>query len=271
MRAILTCTAAACLLVLTGCGKDNPPDATATTAAPAAPVQQNEGQLRELYRKYYAALPDTLPTYQAQAEAKLYPIDEAPLDTAFFVFREQLREAVRKKDVMTVLSMIDTNIQVGFGSENGQSAFVKQWELGTAEQNAVSPLWQVLGDVLDKGGTFTLDADVFFAPYIYSTWPEKYDPFEYAALTGEGVRLRAQPGVKSEILATVSYDIVRVITPGEEDDLIDGKSYTWDLVQMPDGKQGYIYGQYLYQPVNWRAGFQRANGRWHMNMFLAGD
>ncbi len=271
MRVIFSCMAAACLLVLSGCGGDTPPETAAATAAPVAPAQ-SEQQLRERYQKYYAALPDTLPTYQAEAEGKLYPVDEAPLDTAFFVFREQLRESVRNKDVMAVLSMIDTNIQIGFGAENGQSAFVKQWELGTPEQNAASPLWQILGDVLDKGGTFTLDADVFFAPYVYSTWPEQYDPFEYAALTGEGVRLRSQPGLKSQVLATISYDIVRVLTFGEEDDVIDGKAYTWDQVELSDGKQGYIYGQFLYQPVNWRAGFQRGtDGRWLMNMFLAGD
>ena len=34
---------------------------------------------------------------------KLYPVDQAPKDTAFFIFREQLKEAIRKKETFQLL------------------------------------------------------------------------------------------------------------------------------------------------------------------------
>jgi hypothetical protein len=48
---------------------------------------------------------------------------------------------------------------------------------------------------------------------VYSNWPEKYDAFTYAAVTGSGVHLRANPNTESEIVCSMSYNIVKLLEP----------------------------------------------------------
>lgn len=259
------------LWVWAGCGSGDPPlsDTSAvgtTTTLPSINVRDS------LYRLYFAALTDTLPRRQNRESGKLYPVDEAPLDTAFFIFREELRQAVREKSVMDLLDRVAPEIKVSFGSETGKPGLIKIWGLGSEQQNQESALWTHLGEVLDAGGVFNDNRTRFTAPYYFDRWPDAYDAFEYAAITGTGVRLRAAATLESKILTNLSYDVVRVLTYGAAESAIGGDVHPWHQVALLDGTEGYVYGKYLKQAIGYRAGFERrSDGAWHMTFFLAGD
>ena len=257
-------------LLLAGCGSGGQQPGGASAGSEAEKPAISRDSLRKLYLSFKADLTDTLPTYQVKEEGKLYPVDEALLDTAFFVFREQLKLTVAEKDVFGLLDVTAKDIKVSFGAENGFDDFVSIWGLDSKQPDTL-PIWPLLGRLLEEGGTFSDNRTVFTAPYYFSTWPGQYEPFDYGAIAGAGVRLREQPSLNSRILKTISYDIVTIL---EEDKVeeIGGEAYPWMRVELLSGTQGYVFGKFLGNPVGYRVGFEKKEGgRWRMSSLLAGD
>ena len=207
----------------------------------------------------------TASAVQAQV-AKLLPIDEAARDPVFFIFRARLQEAVARHDAAAVLDAADPNIKIGFGGKDGLAAFREKWKLQDGDK---SPLWAELGLVLALGGGFQSTSS-FAAPYVFSRWPEANDAFEHVAVLGTDVRVRAEPRVDSKILATLSFDIVRLSQAGRSR-LTPAQMKEWTAVELKGGRTGYVASRYVRSSVGYRALFNKVNGRWRMTAFVAGD
>ncbi len=245
-------------------------DATENGEKVAKSQQLSRDTLRQLYQQLMAARTDSMPTYQHKEEGKLYPVDEAPLDTGFFVFRERLLNALDRHDVFYLLDVTSKDIKAGFGAENGLADFVSMWQLDSKQPDTLQ-IWGLLSRVLSEGGTFSDGRQAFQAPYYHSTWPSQYDPYEYATVSGAGVRFREAANLNSRILKTISHDIVKYLEEGPRQE-IGGETHPWIKVEMLDGNQGYVYGKFIGRPIGFRAGFERRKeDTWQMVFFLAGD
>ncbi len=264
-----------CLIVATFCSCGQSTDATdASEISPEVPsiASLPADSLNELYQKYASAREDFLPTQRRPEVGKLNPVDEAPLDTAFFIFREQLLEAVRNKDVFHLLEITDEHIKCSFGAENGIPDFVKMWQLDSPESTKQSEIWSTLENILIQGGTFSNKRKTFIAPYIFSIFPDKYDAFEYGAVAGRGVRLRDRPSLQSTVIKTISYDIVKIIKEASMPETIGDQTFPWLEVELLDGTKGFIFGQFVGRPIEWRAIFSiNDKGQWRMVTLVAGD
>ena len=223
-----------------------------------------------LLRLLFAAVVITAFVSLAPAQSrKLYPADKAAEDATFAKFRRELRAAVKRRDKEFIIGILDPRIQNSFGGDGGIEEFKKMWKL--AEPN--SELWNELETVLSMGGSFTVvdGKRNFVAPYVTSLWPEDMDVFEYVAAIGQNVRVRSLPGLKAPVIATLSYDIVKLApqTLEELERRTDG--YTWRKVVAPNGKTGYVAENYVRGSADYRAYFERKNGRWVMTAFISGD
>jgi hypothetical protein len=254
---------------LWGCGASA--DEKANTEAEQAMVKPvHRDSLRLLYKQFYEALEPAHPADQTIEKGKLYPVDEAIKDTLFFVFREQLKKTIAARDVFGLLDVIDKNIKVSFGGEEGTSAFVSTWQLDSKQPDTLE-IWNLLEATLEGGGVFKNNGQAFYAPYVFATWPDDYEPFDHAAVIGSGVRMRSTPSLNSKIVKSVSYDIVTVLKE-EGIQEIGGERHPWILIEHLDGTQGYVYGKYLQYPVGYRTGFEyQPSTGWHMVFFIAGD
>ncbi|GJM34034.1 MAG: hypothetical protein DHS20C18_30350 [Saprospiraceae bacterium] len=256
---------------LCACNQSSEEATQATDANSRTPTLAADS-LRVLYKQYYGLRTAWLPTQRRPEAGKLNPVDEAPLDTMFFVFREQLLEAVRQKDVFHLLEITDEHIKCSFGAENGIPAFVQMWQLDSPENTQKSEVWTTLENILMLGGTFSKNKTTFSAPYVFSTFPDAYDAFEYGAVTGRGVRVRDKPSLQSNVIKTVSYDIVKIIKQASIPETIGDQTYPWLEIEMLDGKKGFIFGQFVNNPTSWRALFSINDaGQWRMVSLLAGD
>lgn len=270
MRAILW-GLIALLAVLQSCKPGDGQQEAGQVANAFVPLSADS--LRNLYGSFLAKAKTTaMPTRQIIEVGKLYPVDQAPLDTGFYVFRELLRQTVANKDAIGLMKVVDPQIQCSFGDDNGAAAFVRQWEIDTPAKTPASQLWGVLDGILAGGGVFDEAKNEFYAPYVSGTFPQQYDSYTYGAITGSGVRLRAEPNMNSEILKTISYDIVEILETSPKDDTIGGKVFPWHKVRMADKKEGYIFGQFLGMTVGYRAVFVRKGPQeWKMTVLVAGD
>ena len=169
------------LLLLIGCGTDQPPAEQDAAVTP----RLSPDSLRQLYTNLRAMDSETLPTRQILEKDKLYPVDEAPLDTAFYIFRQRLLQAVRQHDVFALLDAAAKDIKVSGAQEPGVAGLVSHYGL-TPEASDTLPIWPILETLLELGGTFNNGRAVFTTPYYTATWPEDYPPGDYAAITGSG-------------------------------------------------------------------------------------
>ena len=195
---------------------------------------------------------------------KLYPVDEAAKDPTFFTFRARLMQAVQRRDAAYLLSIVSPKIEVSFGGDSGIEEFKTTWK----PERAQSEVWLELATVLSLGGAFDKDG-IFEAPYTSAKWPEDKDGFEFGAIIGEKVRVRAAPQVSSSIMRELSFDLVSV--PDWQTNKARGEKRDWIKVKLADGQSGYVAEEFIRSPIGYRAGFQKQDGRWLMIFFIAGD
>jgi hypothetical protein len=197
---------------------------------------------------------------QAPAQArKLLPVDEASALPDFFSFRAHLMAAVARRDVSTLMAIVDPNIKNGFGGDDGKTAFERSWQPSSPD----SKVWDVLATILALGGSRSGE-DSFVAPYISSAWPNDVDGFEHVAVIGERVRVRRAPAVDAPEVAQVSFEVLARARD-------DSAPEDWTPVTLGDGRRGYIRSRYVRSPIDYRAYFVKKDGRWSMVMLLAGD
>jgi hypothetical protein len=203
-----------------------------------------------------AAPPPAPPTAAAQpalpavAGPKLPPVYEAPRDPSLVAYRDQLLAAVRRRDADAFVSAVDPNIRTSFGDGGGSDAL--------REMLARPEMWSELEQVLTLGGTFREGS--FWAPYVYSAWPENYDAFEWLAVVAKDVPLREAPNGRA--IATLSYDLVQ--RAGEPEG-------GWQKVKTADNRTGFVEAKLLRSPVGYRAGFNKDEKGWRMTGIVAGD
>lgn len=196
---------------------------------------------------------------------KLFPIDEAAQAPSFLAFRARLLNAVKMRDASFIRSILDLQILNSFGGDGGINEFMEFWKPDHPE----SRLWSVLLGVLQRGGAFNpQDADEFCAPYTYSNFPG-LDAFEHSVITAENVLVRQQPSLNAPIITRLSYDIVLVTDFSAESIRRDG--HQWVKIKLADDRIGFVSAKHLRSPIDYRACFQKKNGKWFMVTLVAGD
>jgi hypothetical protein len=193
------------------------------------------------------------------AQRDLRPVDEAALQPDFFSFRAQLQAAVARRDVSAILSVLHKDVKNSFGGDGGIEEFKAMWEL----PSPTSRLWETLATVLALGGTFGPDS-TFTAPYTYSRWPHELDPFSHMVAIVSSVRVRANASASSAVTASLTFSIV---------ELPDTKTMEapWVQVRLPGGRVGFVDRRLVRSPLDYRAIFERQEGKWLLTAFIAGD
>jgi hypothetical protein len=196
------------------------------------------------------------------------PVDEAEKNPSFLAFRKQLIEAVKKRDVKFLLGIVDKNIKNGFGGDDGIENFKKNWKI----YNRNSELWKELLTVLNNGGNFDKNnTNAFYAPYLFNIFPEDLDAFEYQAIFGNNVNLRAKPDINSSIVASLSYNVVKTDWEKSVKSTTNKNEALWLKIETLGGKKGYVKPEFVRSSIDYRAGFEKIRGKWTMTFFLAGD
>jgi hypothetical protein len=207
-----------------------------------------------------------IPCLLAAQSRKLNPVDEAARDPSFRAFRNKLLAAVRKRDETVLYESLDPKITNSYGGDGGITEFKEQWKMRQGQ----TKVWDELTTILSMGGSFATVAGVksFCAPYVYSKFPDDLDAYDYAAITGTGVRVRARPGLNALIVTNLSYDIVQL---DRETSASGVDNRGWVKIIAPNGKKGYVSSQYIRSPIDYRACFEKKQGKWLMTALVAGD
>lgn len=196
------------------------------------------------------------------------PIDEAEKDKSFLEFRAKLIAAVQKRNVKYLLSVVDKSIKNGFGGNDGINEFKKQWKVYSRN----SEIWKELLIVLTHGGTFDKDnKGIFYAPYLFTNFPDSVDEFEHQAIFGNNVNLRSKPDLNSPVVTSLSYNIVKTDYQNSIKSPTNRNEFLWLKIETLGGKKGFVKPEFVRSAIDYRAGFERRRGKWTITFFLAGD
>jgi len=188
---------------------------------------------------------------------RLPPVDRCASAPGFTAFREELLGVVARKDVERLLALSDENIMLSFGGDFGREAMRKMWEL---DRPAGSLIWQELGEALKLGCAMSEGGAV--VPSMATTLPANEDAFEVMIAVKPGP-LRAAPNDRARAIATLDWDLVSI---GEWD-----PDNRWARIRLRDGRTGYVRTDAVRSPIDYRAIFERKDGKWKMRAFVAGD
>jgi hypothetical protein len=198
------------------------------------------------------------------------PIDEANLEPSFLAFRTKLIAAAERQDAKYILSIVDPNISNGFGGRDGIANFKKDWKI----ESKNSEFWAEFLPVIKNGGHFIGEGrnrlSLFAAPYTFNGFPDDLDEIPNFAIFGSDVNLRRAPNTSSDVVAKLSYNIVKLIE--EAGSTAEGQRRSgWYKVKTLGGLTGYVKSEFVRADIDYRAGFAKKRGRWVMTFFLAGD
>lgn len=200
----------------------------------------------------------------------LKPADESASQADFKAFHDKFLGVVKNKDTTALLELVDPNIKVGYGAEEGVAAFKRHWKLD--QSPADSPLWAKLGRILEMGGVF--QKDTFVSPYLLPNWPSQFKKSEYGAITGKNVNVRSRPAADAPVVKQSSYDIVRFLFDSfsaAPTTTINGETWSWVKIALPNGAEGYVWGKFFYGPLDYRAGFRKVGDGWKMTYLVSGE
>jgi hypothetical protein len=194
-----------------------------------------------------------VPTY-----GRVTPVDDALNDVGFRAFRDTVLRIVAARDTSALLAIVAPDIKNSFGGNDGAVDFRTAWRLGESD----SELWGILDDVLRHGGRFT-GPDAFVAPYTFMALPDSLDAFEYLMVRDEDVPVYTSPNEQSEIVARLSFDVVRAGPYLAEP--------AWTAIAIGGDRFGYVQSHRIRSAVDYRLQFARRNGRWMLVFLVAGD
>jgi len=221
-----------------------------------------------------AALSEAAPV-AGKKELKLLPVDEASQDQSFAKFRDRLLTAAKNRDIAFILSVLDPHILNSLGGSGGVKEFREQWNL----DEGGGELWNTLVTVLENGGSFSEEEGnkQFCAPYVSSKWKDIYellpkdsDTSDYQAIVNSNVDLRSGPDVNSALVATLSYDVVNVISNSESHERAVEGSY-WVKIRTMTGTIGFVNSSNIRSPSDYNACFTKVGSQWLMMSLAAGD
>jgi hypothetical protein len=195
------------------------------------------------------------------AELKLHPVDEAGEDPAFLAFRDDLLAAIRRRDLEAVVAVASEDIKLSFGGSYGRETF-REWLVEDDTGSGVS-YWQELERAISLGGIFE-GPESFCTPYVFCLeipGCDTCDPYETLIATSKRSAVYAAPDRNAAVVAQLSFSVVRALDDG----------YPWRKIALPGGGTGYVTAPEFRSPIDYRARFEKRDGRWLMTLFIAGD
>ncbi len=201
----------------------------------------------------FAAVPAS-----AKPPHRFPPFDECTRVPGAATFRANLAKAVRHRDSRALIALTAKDIKLDFGGGGGTAELRKR--LASREGRN---LWRALEDLLPLGCAYRNRSLVM--PSLFSQELNDVDPMTVFLVTGKGVPMHDRPEGRSKIIANLTWDMV---APVEGEAARGGFS---KVRVLDSGKRGYVATAKLRSPIDYRIIARRVQGKWRIDMFVAGD
>jgi hypothetical protein len=195
------------------------------------------------------------------------PIDQARNDRDLSAMRDQLAEAVARKDIRAVSTFIASDATIGTG--NGMQALVAWFRRDPM-------LWDELGRALALGGRM-LGPLQFEAPYTRFVRERGVPYEELGVVIGRGIPVHETPTERGQVIARYTHETavvkrwwvanVHADTSKEEAASAD----PWVEIQLPSKRRGYVPKRWVRWVGALRVSFAKRGGNWVVTRIESGN
>lgn len=198
-----------------------------------------------------------------QAEPlRLPPTDDCRSDPSFVEYRKRLSAAIAGKDAKALRPLVDPNILYSFGDDGGWTGFAGTWNL---DRPADSQLWLELSQVLNLG--CEVHGDQRGAPGNFNRLSEIGEGLPPFFAVDKDAALRRRPDDNAAVVMLLDNHVLIEIIDDEPDTVPEG----WLHARLTNGQSGYVRLSAVRSAIDYRAAFEKRDGRWVMTSFVAGD
>ena len=222
------------------------------------------------------------PVATPDSEGRLILEDEALPDSDFYQFRAELREAVQTRNAEFVGSIIpETGLAIGFS--------VPQTRETLNLDDPQARFWLILEKAVTIGcapaenpPAYNIDAgsEIWVCPNVAQAFARKVAapnaqagaswPVDRVVVVGKNVNARSQPTINSEVIATLSNQVVQLDRDRQLPETFDPID-SWTAIRLGDDREAYVYNLYVYSPLESRALFGQINGEWQLLAMPGGE
>jgi hypothetical protein len=189
---------------------------------------------------------------------RLPPVEQCSGDRGFVNFRNGLQDAVAKRNRAALLAMLAPDVLVSFGGDNGRDAFAKHWSFDPKEYGNI---WGQLTTMLKLGCSNSEHIRMIPSLSGQLNDSDADEAFE-VRLVLPGAKLFKKPGERRTAAGVPAWALAKVTNSGGD---------LWTGVKLPDGRQGFISDDDLYEPLGYRMLVEKRKGKWMITAFVAGD
>ncbi|MEL7118327.1 MAG: SH3 domain-containing protein [Bacteroidota bacterium] len=255
--------------MLTNCNKGESTEGSMDHFVNSIENQLDQDSIRSIYRSAIAKQLDKYPQQPTYERGKLYPVDEAPQDTNFFVFRTLLNQAVEKREIFQLIEHLSANVFID-STNSGIEAFTQRWNLSDQNNAIQSDLWDKLAVVLGQGGSFNGGNTTFLMPYYHQAAliNGNQSGDKKALIYGSGVRIRLKPDLNSEVVDKLSHEVVQLDEITDISTTISNETYTWYKITTRNNKTGFVWGKFLRPIEAAKLEFRKENAGWKISKLV---
>jgi len=185
------------------------------------------------------------------------PVDECLGDPGFVKFRNHLQQVVERRDKKALLALLSPYVIVNFGGMRGPEAFAAKWDFDPRSHDSIWNRLEImlrLGCAIDQGARVIPSLAVRFDP--------GDEVFDVMIVAKQGAQLRGGPEPGDPAIATLAWDVVKVV---------DQSGDLQTKVRIADGREGWMFDDDLYSPLNYRMVVEKLRDQWLITAFVAGD
>ncbi|MBK9981710.1 MAG: SH3 domain-containing protein [Saprospiraceae bacterium] len=233
-------------------------------------------------KKYFVIVISWLLIQAVSAQQKPYPPrDETNTDPSLLAFVTDLKKAVADRDQTWVMKSLADDAESSVDSDLNKESFIKNWDV----DNDSSDFWRIVMRTVEMGGVFLHDtADhsgkfQFVFPYTYALdLSIEDDYYDMGVITGKNVNLRSKPNIKGEVVAQLSYDIIRFMTDTKQGLQITsgsnglGEPEWYKIETYGKDKKGWVNWRFVYNLMGPRLFlYKESSGKWKISALITGD
>ncbi|WP_066507086.1 WG repeat-containing protein [Abyssisolibacter fermentans] len=188
-------------------------------------------------------------------------IKSVAVDTdGFDVFKQQLIDAIKNKDMEFLKNHIDEDVYFDYPS-------VKYCKHGIDLLFSTHSLeddifWSEIIRIIKLGGIKDTNQDRVVFPYFYSDLEEyDFDGDKYVICFKKGTKVYSKPNLQSEIIESLDMEILKCKTLFVFPVFLN-QGDMWCNVQLPTGERGYVKSDNLWKTYNYHVIVEKKNAKW---------
>jgi hypothetical protein len=174
-----------------------------------------------------------------------------------------LAKAAAAKDFAPFEAAMTPTATASFGGDEGPAGFRRAYGVDQPD----SPFWSEWAKASALGGTFE-ESEIYVLPYTSSALPDDADPYSSLIAVGEKTALYDAPKADAKVIGDVTHQLLEQLDVEPADLEKTGPDFVHVKADMGEG---YVRIAEVRSPIDYRAIFEKIDGKWKLTAFVAGD